>query len=307
MLKSPILFIIFNRLDTAKRVFETIRQQQPTNLYIASDAPRDYISGEYEKCEIVRNYIIQNITWECNVHTLFLEKNLGPGRGVSTAINWFFENVEEGIILEHDCLPHPDFFQYCEELLDYHRNNENVMVITGNAFSDRLNHSEISYDYSALSFIWGWATWKRVWKLYNYDIHISDKEIKQVLTDNNYFESNLQIRYYRYQAFLKRNKKINTWDFQLLFAIWKAKGICVIPKINLVSNIGFGVDAVHCKNPNNPLANRNIGSILPIVHNNIFSINKKCDLDYYWGFCHRSLFRYLINILYFLFFVKKNG
>ena len=297
MLNTPVLFIIFNRLDTVKKVFETIKNQKPKQLFVFCDGPRNNIPNENEKCKLTQQYIIKNITWECDLKTLFLEDNNGPGLGVVKGINWFFENVEEGINLEHDCLPHSDFFGYCHELLNHFRDNEKIMFISGNVFTDRFHKNETSYGFNALSHIWGWATWKRVWEKYEYNLSISDKELVKLMRENSYFNSNVLVRHLRYVGYLYRNKKVNTWDMQLLCSIWKNKGLSVFPKNNLVSNIGFGNEAVHCKDPEHPTANLPVFPILPIVHNSNLVLDFDCDLDYYNKYLKRSLLRYIINII----------
>ena len=133
-LKSPVLFLVFNRPDTTRRVLEAIRQAQPSQLFIAADGPREGKSGEAEKCADVRRIVNEGIDWDCEVKTLFRDKNLGCKVAVSRAIDWFFEHVEEGIILEDDCLPHPTFFRFCEELLNKYRDDERIGQISGDNF-----------------------------------------------------------------------------------------------------------------------------------------------------------------------------
>ena len=99
-LKTPILFLIFNRLDTTKIVFEEIKKQKPKQLFIAADGPRANKENENIVCKEVRNYVLKNIDWNCEIKTLFRERNLGCGKAVSEAISWFFDNVEQGIILK---------------------------------------------------------------------------------------------------------------------------------------------------------------------------------------------------------------
>ena len=128
---TPVLFIVFNRLDKTRQVFEAIRQARPPFLYIASDGARFNKEGELEKVQAVRDFIIQNIDWKCEVKTLFRKKNLGCKYAVSGAISWFFNNVDQGIILEDDCLPSKSFFWYCEELLEKYKHDNSIYLISG--------------------------------------------------------------------------------------------------------------------------------------------------------------------------------
>ena len=113
-LSTAVLFLVFNRLDTTKEVFKAIRKAKPSRIYIASDGPRKIKNNEADKVKEVRSYIINNIDWQCDVNTLFREENLGCKIAVSTAIDWFFDNEEQGIILEDDCFPSQSFFWFCE-------------------------------------------------------------------------------------------------------------------------------------------------------------------------------------------------
>ncbi len=162
MFQTPILFLIFNRPDTTKRVFESISRVKPTKLYIAADGARKNKVGEVLLCQETRN-IIELIDWECEIKTLFRTENLGCKIAVSSAIDWFFENEEQGIILEDDCLPHPSFFGYCETLLNYYKDDLRIGHIGGDNFQKGKKRGEGSYYFSQYYFIWGWAIWKLAW------------------------------------------------------------------------------------------------------------------------------------------------
>jgi len=166
---TPILFIVFNRLDTAQKVFESIKLIRPKYLFVAADGPRVDVAGEKQKCEDTRA-IIKQIDWDCDIKTLFREKNIGIKNAVSSAITWFFNNIEEGIILEHDCLPNDSFFIYCEEILNKYKKNEQVMHVSGNFFQP-TPVGKNDYYFSRIPHIWGWATWKRAWVKYNLEMN----------------------------------------------------------------------------------------------------------------------------------------
>ena len=164
-LKTPILFLVFNRLETTKQVFDVIRLGKPERLYIAADGPRLERVGEAEKVQSVQDYVLSNIDWDCEVKTLIREQNLGCRKAVSNAIDWFFEHEEAGIILEDDTVPDPSFFQFCQELLEYYWEDERVMSIVAPNIQGALN-LEQSYLFSRYSLFWGWATWRRAWQKY---------------------------------------------------------------------------------------------------------------------------------------------
>jgi hypothetical protein len=276
MLNTPVLFLLFNRLETTKLVFEKIKQIQPKHLFISADGARENKIGEEEMCKQVRGWVMENIDWDCEVHTRFIDNNLGCGKHVSGAISWFFSEVEEGIILEDDCVPDTSFFTFCEELLIKYRNNDNIYVIGGNNFQPK-RRGNASYYFSAYGHIWGWATWRRAWQHYDftlqsYDDHIFEKRL------SSYFKEKQVLEYWNRTYKLMKYTPIDTWDFQWTFCQWKNNGLSIIPNVNLVSNIGFDENATHTKTAVKGISNLQTQSILTIIHPGRFTINKKADL-----------------------------
>lgn len=242
--ETPILFLVFNRPDTTKKVFSVIKKLKPSFLYIAADGPREYVEGEGDKCKLVQESILQNIDWDCTIETLFREDNLGCGLAVSSAITWFFEHVEQGIILEDDCLPDLSFFSFCEELLEKYRSDDSILHISGSDYANDLTKKE-SYYFTRLPFIWGWATWRRAWDKYDFDtkyLSISDKrEILGAVFDD---EEIVEFWVDALKEFHLKPRSY-TWDYQWFMSIWKNGGFVIQPQTNLVRNIGFGEDATH--------------------------------------------------------------
>ena len=281
MLHTPILFIIFNRIDTAQKVFEAIRRIQPEKLYIACDGPRENKNVEYVACQQTRR-LASLVDWPCQVKTLFLDKNLGPSLGPYTFIKWFFEQEEQGIILEHDCLPHPDFFPYCEELLNKYKDNQNIGAISGPNFIPDLQ-SLYSYSFTIYNHIWGWATWRRTIDKYTLDLSdISTKELNDMLKRN--FPSFKERLYWKTIFKQIRKNEIPTWDYYLTFSLWFNNLLAISPTKNLVTNIGFGEGAVNTTDKNSPLANRPVYPIMPLAHNEMFIPNKKEESKYFEKF-----------------------
>jgi len=263
--KTPILFLIFNRPDTTEIVFESIRRMKPARLYIAADGPRLTKDGEKNLCEKTRA-ITNKIDWDCDVKKLFRNENLGCKMAVSSAISWFFENEEEGIILEDDCLPNHSFFTFCEAMLKQYRFDMRVMHISGSNFQDGINYGDGSYFFSKVHYIWGWATWRRAWDKYDismsgYDSFLQSKSLKKLFPQR-------YIQQLWLEVFQKiRSGVLNTWDYQWTFSIWKENGLGITPNANLVSNIGFSNDATHTQSSSNDiLANRSTNEMIEIVH-----------------------------------------
>lgn len=265
MFQTPILFLIFNRPDTTKLVLDKLREIKPKYLYIAADGPRTSKSKEDIVCENTRKMVLENIDWDCEIKTLFRDENLGCGLAVSSAISWFFQNVDEGIILEDDCLPSNSFFTFCEEMLERYRYNEKIWHISGTWYLNQEINKSVLTKYP---FVWGWATWKRSWD--KYDFHLfndSLPEIEKVVYTN--LKSKNQTEFWLNYFKILFDKGWNfTWDFQWVYTIWKHNGFTISPTNNLVTNIGFSDDATHTKESNSFLSN------YPIQETNKFKINK---------------------------------
>lgn len=242
-LQTPVAFIIFNRPDKTERVFAEIAKAKPPKLLVIADGPRANRIGEAEKCDATRA-IIKRIDWPCEVLTNFSDVNLGCKNRVASGIDWVFEQVEEAIILEDDCLPHPTFFRFCEELLSYYRDDERIGMISGDNFQFGEQRTEASYYFSRYSHIWGWATWRRAWKHYDREANnwpaIKSTGWLKVLI------SSIKERKYWNNIFQEvYDGKIDTWDYQWVLTVWSQGMISIMPNVNLISNIGFGNDATH--------------------------------------------------------------
>lgn len=278
MLRTPILFIVFNRLDTAQQVFDRIKEVQPSTLYVACDGPRLSFPNEIIACEQTKKLVAQ-IDWECNLKTMFLTENLGPSKAPYTFIKWFFSHEEQGIVLEHDCLPHSDFFAYCEDLLEKYKYDLSIGAISGSNFVPIPNDSN-SYTFTVYNHIWGWATWRRTISQYTLDLSVFPKKEVELMIKRN-FSTYVEQVYWRTIYWQICNGYIPTWDYYLTFCLWMNNFLSISPNINLVSNIGFGEKAVNTTNINSPLAKMQTGNILPLVYNNNKVINKTQELAYF--------------------------
>ena len=285
-LTNPVLFLIFNRPDTTQRVFEAIRQAKPARLFVAADGPREDRPGEAEKCAQARS-IIENVDWDCEVVTLFREKNLGCGKAVSSAIDWFFENVEEGIILEDDCLPSQPFFMYCQELLEYYRQDTRIMQISGSNFIK--SEMDESYFFSKYGPCWGWATWKRAWKYYDVDMRLWPVvKVKKLHYDFCFDEDEIKAREDIFDSVY--NGAIDTWDYQWVFAKLVNNGLSITPKENLVSNIGFSEDATHTRDKGNIRENfERKELVFPLLHPPFMLKNYEMDRKYFEAFLKKGV------------------
>lgn len=265
MFNKPILFLIFNRLDTTEQVFAEIRKQQPQKLYVAADGPRAHKEGEAERCQETRDFVMNHIDWDCEVHTLFRDENLGCRRAVSSAISWFFEQEEMGIVLEDDCLPDPSFFNYTSELLEKYQDDERVMMISGDNFLRGTKVNEASYYFARIPHIWGWASWRRAWQHYDVDMASFDK-FKTLNVIKDLFSDPVEQAYWMTNFTKVGEQGMDTWDYQWVYTILSQNGLCATPAVNLISNIGFVAGATHTTNPNDPNANLPRGTLSEVVH-----------------------------------------
>jgi hypothetical protein len=293
-LRVPVAFLIYKRPDTTARVFEAIRQARPHKLLIVADGPRPDHPGEVEQCAATRA-IVEQIDWDCEVLRNYSDANLGCKQRVSSGLDWVFEQVEEAIILEDDCLPHPSFFRFCEELLDLYRPDERVMHISGNNFQFDRHRTNDSFYFSRYNHIWGWATWRRAWK--HYDVSMSRwPELKQTGWLDTLWRHRATARYWERVFQSVYDGKIDTWDCQWTFACWASDALSILPDVNLVSNIGFGEDAHHTVDPNSRFANMLAHPMrFPLRRSNDVIVNQEADV---FTFEHHYNPRFLDGLKY---------
>lgn len=265
-METPVLFIVFNRPQQTKLVFDQIRAAKPKRLFIAADGPRTDKNGEQEICDEVRQ-ITKYVDWDCELLTLFRTENLGCGHAVSSAIDWFFTQVEEGIILEDDCLPNPTFFSFCSELLHYYRFDDRIAHISGS--NHQLGHwrGDGSYYFSNFVHIWGWATWKRAWVLYDFNCkNLNMTALKKM-------EPMMRIALKKTLA-----GEIDTWDLQWNYAVKENNKLAIIPNISLIKNIGYdSANSTHTKRVPSWMKKMKYGDIPSVTHPTYLSINEEAD------------------------------
>ncbi|MEH2332196.1 glycosyltransferase family 2 protein [Nostoc sp.] len=243
-MQTPVTFIIFKRPQITEKVFEAIRQAKPTKLFVIADGPRTEREGEAEKCEATRA-IIERVDWDCEVIKDYSDINLGCAKRVSSGLDWVFNNVEETIILEDDCIPHPTFFRFSQELLEKYRNDTRIATISAQNLQLGQKRTNYSYYFSRYNHCWGWASWRRAWQHYDLTIKLwkevqAENLLHDILIDQkavNFWQRIFQSVY--------DNPTGITWDYQWTFACWMQGSLSIIPNVNLISNVGVGADATH--------------------------------------------------------------
>lgn len=244
---TPLLLIAWRRPDTLRQVIDAIRPVAPQRLFVACDGPNSERPGEAEKVAATRAVIEGEIDWPCTIERLYSNVNQGCRLGVSRAITWFFEQVEEGIILEDDCVPHPDFFNYCARLLERYRNDARILSICGSNFQQGQQRGSASYYFSIYGDSWGWATWRRAWRLYP---EAQEKwfEFRDAGMLGDVFSTPGERDYWQAiydNLFIRRTP--DSWAYQWWLASWMNNGLHAWPNASLVSNVGFNLpDSTHC-------------------------------------------------------------
>lgn len=290
-LTTPVLFIAFNRVKPARMVMEAIRQAKPPRLYFACDGARN--EAEKERCNEVRA-LVDMVDWECEVHTRFSDVNLGVMMGESTAMDWFFGQEPEGIILEDDTLPSQSFFWYCQELLERYRDDERVWCIMGNnLMSEWRGGGDASYWFSSHGYgaYWGWAGWRRVWR--QYDVHMKQWPAvrdSRILDGHFLSKTEMSEAYKLFQG--QYEGALRSWDYQMDFGRMLNRGVTCIPVKNLVRNVGFGADGTHTVSENDRRNKEDHDDLaLPLVHPAHMVVDLNRDLAYFEGYIQPSLYR----------------
>lgn len=283
----PILFIAYNRPETTRLVFSRIAEAKPKKIFISLDGPKLNDSQDRNNCLAVRE-IVNNITWPCDVQKRFLSENLGCKAAVSSAIDWFFKQNEQGIIIEDDVLPDPAFFQFCGELLDYYKNDLRVMQISGYKSPMIQASTEDSFFFSRFGSIWGWATWRRAWS--HYDVRLQSwPEVFRRKIHHSFCDSDAEIKWQENIYEKVFNGRIDTWDYQWRYAVMMNSGLSIVPNVNLVTNIGFAQNATHTRNVADPRA-RSVCGVLnfPLKYPRHVIRNKIADIQYLSGVTESS-------------------
>lgn len=277
ILTAPVAFFIFNRPDTTNQVFQQIRKAKPQKLLVVADGPRATHAADTEKCAAARS-IIDTVDWDCQILTNYSDINLGCKARMSSGLDWVFRTVDQAIILEHDTLPHPSFFRYCQELLTHYRDDSRVMTISGCNFQFGSQRTNYSYYFSHCVHCWGWASWRRAWQFYDVTMslwpEVSQGNLLQSIIGPDhalaYWQKVFEVTYRGY---------VNTWDYQWVFNCWSQNGLCILPSINLISNIGFNAEGTHTTNTSSRVANLPTGQMdFPLQHPPVMLPNAEADI-----------------------------
>jgi hypothetical protein len=242
---TAVAYIVFNRPAHTAKTFAVLREQRPEQLFIIADGPRPGHPTDAARCAEVRE-IVENVDWPCDVQREYADTNLGLKRRVSSGLDWVFGQVDHAIVLEDDCVAHPDFFSFCDTLLARYAEDERVAVVTGNNFQQGRKRGSASYYFSKYNHCWGWATWRRAWRHYHGDLPFWP-EWKHSAHWRHCAPDSVERRYWTGIFDRVHSGEVNSWAYPWTASVWYHGGLTATPNVNLVSNIGFGEDATHTK------------------------------------------------------------
>ena len=240
-MKTPVVLIIYHRPQKTTNVINSLREVKPSQIFVIADGPKD--KQDVEKCKKTRD-LINSIDWKCEIYKNYSPKNLGLRKRVVTGLDWVFSKVDKAIILEDDLVIDKSFYVFCEQMLEKYKNNERVISISGNNFLFGRSNIENSYFFSRHIYSWGWATWRRAWKLY--DDTMSDWQlVKSRKILNIRFGKWIEVAYWNGIFDLVFESKIDSWAYVWTYAALVNDKLTVVPSVNLVSNVGTGQGATH--------------------------------------------------------------
>jgi hypothetical protein len=260
----PILVVLFNRPDVLRQNLRALSRIAPKQLFLACDGPREGVPTDHSRVEECQCLALEMVDWDCNVETMFAERNHGCDTWVPEAVSWFFTRVASGIILEDDCVIDGDFARFAAELLEKYRDETRVMNISAANFQNNI-WGEGDYYFSAYPSNWGWASWARAWKCYDDKLaqvehFINTPRFTALIADSA--QRRYWVRFYR----ALRSGKYTFWDSKWVLSIWAADGLAVAPNQNMVKNIGFGGDATHTQHDQSRLQRETLRPTFPLRH-----------------------------------------
>lgn len=274
---APVALFIFNRPKKTRRVLNQIAKVEPSRLLVVADGPRNDQPEDPERCEAVRTVVDEQVNWGCDLRRKYADTNLGLRNRFATGLKWIFEQEREAIILEDDCLPNESFFRFCDEMLDKYRDDKRIMDISGTNHLEKWKSNEQDYHFSFHGGIWGWATWRRAWELYDPDMELwGNNEVRKrlldVIVDDDQFDYVKHIYNKVYTG------EMNTWDYQWGFARQINSALSIIPSKNLVSNIGFGEAATNTTREDSDISNIPRHEMdFPVDHPKYVAVDREYD------------------------------
>ena len=246
---TPVAIIFYNRPGHLQLLLNVLATVRPTRLFAICDGPKNEEAAEQvAACR----QLIDEIGWPCTVVKNYAASNMGLRGRFDSGLDWFFDLNESGIVLEDDVLPDPSFFAFTSTMLERYKDDSRVMQVGGLNFQDGIQRSRnAGYYFSSYAHSWAFATWRRAWQ--KHDKSMADWPTHGVEILRRQFDNDIYaVRYWQYILDRHSQSPNDTWDYPWQFSIWREHGMCCIPEVNLVRNIGFGPEAIHTKYASDP-------------------------------------------------------
>lgn len=268
--KHAVVMTIFNRPEDVSLVLDAVRKVKPRKLYVSADGPRQGNERDIERVAAARA-VIETVDWECEVVKIYSDVNMGCKNRSASGYTAVFEKEEAAIILEDDCVPCPEFFKFCDEVLERYKDDERIMLVSGTNIAQRklggFKRGDYSYHFSRLGGIHGWASWRRAWQLFDLEMTQWSNPVVRTLLLNELGEKLYNNRARPYDAIVSGKTTMSSWAYPWSFTRFLHSGLAAVPCVNLVSNIGFTEDSTHTADPNSPTAALPYGELeFPLVH-----------------------------------------
>ncbi len=277
-MKPPVLLIAFRRPDLTEQVIDALREASPTRLYVAVDGARPGDSEEARLVQRVWDVVESSVDWPCSVERRIRLANLGCRHGVVDAIDWFFTHEPEGIILEDDIIPTPEFFEFCADLLVRYRDDDRVLGISGDNCGQVQFSDETSYSFVRHPDIWGWATWRRAWSHYDRDMQDWRRVRGSGILDTIFPNEAEKQHFVKLFDRMADDGTPDTWDYQWVATCYLRGGLTALPAKSLVRNVGFRPDATHTTGATR-FADIETGSVMPLIHPRLVHYDRRAELE----------------------------
>ena len=241
---APVIYIFFNRPDMVRRTFPAIRAQRPRQLYLIADGPRAHKPADADRCRETRAAVESMLDWDCEITRDYSDVNLGSGQRIASGLTSALAKLGEGMIIEDDILPHPDFFRFCTEALARYRDTPQIHGISAYNPIGRYFPSRHRAVPANTHITWGWATWHRAWSAYRGQLQgWSSPDVKAGIRDHLrdplYFDE--IVRAMR----TVENREVDAWDYQWVYTMLYERRQAIVSSVNLIDNLGFTADATH--------------------------------------------------------------
>lgn len=278
-----VLMIFFCRAEKTREVFESVKKARPSRLYLYQDGARATVESDKENIEKCRA-IVADMDWECEVHTFYQEQNFGCDPSEYIAQRWFFDNEEMGIVLEDDDVPAQAFFPFCKELLEKYKDNQKINMICGMNNNDVSKDVKESYLFTKMGSIWGWASWRRVIDTWDKDYTWLDDPDKISIIRKNYCKYGDPDKYFECA---KAHRKTGRAHYESInaAAMYLNGGVNIVPKYNMIKNIGIDQESTHStgdirllpKRTQKLFYKRTYEIEFPLIHPTNITINEKFE------------------------------